>query len=362
METSKKFFFGILMAAVVVLVIINFSQNSRINNLEAVINNQFWQINNMERSIWNVSSMIASLNEQIEQMTEAARQSFGESFSIVSYNSETVSADVEITFNLKEFGQDDVITVYARGGQGTVLRQEAVHNGGGNFTAFMNLPLADNFDVNFAASGLTVRTGNLLNVGLANMLADRFHFTFGIGTTSSFGRSAPVVSYLTFLPHLVNQTNGDDAFKLNSVVFIFEVSGEVIYKLDFTSSLYLDGMFEFASAQLHAITHLRTHEPIISFRIADDRQFQTIDGGLVTGDYVVARLIMYDNLGIRYEQAEAISLAWAGHMVMAGGAGQMVVRPTPLPHRMFFAEPGSGRVLWHGEEPWHFIHIVKGGS
>jgi len=90
----------IMLVAIFVLIIMNRNLSSRISNLEHGINNiQHNQVNEMHNLRWAISARMDSVEAEISQLS---RLSFDETLNILSYSGDTLSANVEIGFNLKE--------------------------------------------------------------------------------------------------------------------------------------------------------------------------------------------------------------------------------------------------------------------
>jgi len=314
----------------------NMNQNRRISHLESNINNLHFSHGNEVRNLqWTLSSQIEAINSQIYQMS---RVTFDETINVISYNPQTLSAGVEIGFNLREFGANDEVRIVARGGSGQVIETVANQSASGRFAATMALPLQDNFAITFASTGATVTTGSLMEVSLADELCNRFRVGFSVGYSSTpRPASREWNTDITLTPSLSNFTNGNELLELRSVVFYTMHYDSILQEWDITSYLRSQG----------------THETIEMWDYWQSDGF-TIQLDENDDEYITAlRVVMYDNLGIRYEQMDKPDM----FRVMAA-AGRINI-PAP----MHFATPwvanhSSSRVIFYGQDSWNFVHMV----
>jgi len=321
----------IMLIAIVILIFMNINLRSRLTNLEHGINNiQMNQVNELRSLQWTISEQIDSIEAQITQLS---RISFDETLNVLNYNGDTLSANVEIGFNLKEFGADDEVSVSARGIDGQVFTATANRSDAGRFTAAMSLPIQDNFVVTFTTRGTTVSSGNLMELNLADRLCDRFIFYLDIGistTHATHGNRAS--SVMTFAPYLVNAAEGNDLLAIRDVSIVALSNGRAVQEWDLLPYLQADDVSQF----------IKTSE------LWEWDRFQFTESDVEEDAITAIKLVVYDNLGIRYEQMEPMPLF---HIRASGAAatwGGSAVAFSEFPNR----------VIRYGDESWHFIHMV----
>ena len=330
-EKPRKTSTAVMLVAILALIIMNMSLSSRISNLEHGINNiQINQVNDMRNLQWSISSQMELIEARISQLS---RVSFDETLTISGYNGDELTAYVEIGFNLKEFGIDDEVSISARGTDGQLFSTVANHSGIGRFTATMSLPVQDNFTLTFTAMGATVTSGNLMELNLADRLCDRFRFSFGVGastTHATHGNRASTV--FTLSPHLINETEGNDLLAIRNV-YIFALSnGNVVQEWDLLPYLQTDGISQFIEGS----------------GLWEWDRFQLTESEIEESDITAIRLVIYDNLGIRYEQMQQIPyflIRASGREVAWGGSAAFSQFPD--------------RIISYGDDSWHFIHMVR---
>ena len=321
----------IMLIAISVLIIMNMNLSSRISNLELGIHNiQHNQVNEMRNLQWEISSRMDSIEAQISQLS---RISFDETLDVLSYSSDTLSANVEIGFNLKEFGYDDDVSISARGMGGQIFTAVADRSDTGRFTATISLPVQDNFVLTFAAIGAAVTSGNLMELSLADRLCDRFRFSLGVGgstTHATHGNRAS--SVITFIPHLINVTEGNDLLAIRNVsILALSDDGNVFREWDLMPYMLTDGISQF----------------IEGFDLWEWNRFQLTDSEIEDNAITAVRLVIYDNLGIRYEQMDPVPF------FHTRGSGETLVGGSAAAFTQF-----PDRVIRYGEDSWHFIHMV----
>jgi len=334
-EKPKKIFMIPLLIGIVILIFMNMSLSSRIADLERGISHmQFNHFNEMRNIQWEISQGMDRVNEQITQL---ARISFDEMLNVLNYDRNALSADVEIAFNLKEFNVGDVVSVTARSTSGQTHEAIAELSEAGRFSAIMTLPVQDNFVLNFTARGDSVISGNLMDFNLANMLCDRFRFSLGFGMTSvgSNRTSGGEVTGVTLLPYLSNDTQGNSALEIRDITLLLISGGNVTEQWDLLPYLTTIGGIQSLDILEHDTFRFEPVEIVY-----EGRAF--MEG--------VLKLVMHDNLGIRYEQMEEIPFFRSmGEFAVGGGRTFS-----------FIGEgAGTGRVISYGEESWHFVHMVR---
>ena len=326
METSKKpsrTIEVLLLICVVVLVITNLRLNSRISNLENAVNNAAnMQVNNMFDIRHHFSYLSGRMNTIGEELTQSARASFGEIALVQRYDASTTSADIQVSFYLREHNLGDTVGVTAKGRDGDTHSAVASFENG-RFTADMSLPLRGNYMLTFTAQGEAFSTGELMQFSLAEMLCRRFYFWLGQG--QSWGTNQPAVTTLT--PSFTNNMQGDERLGVSGLSLVIEGEERVIKTWDLMP--YLDNI---GGMQV--------------LNVAEGLQMITGDepGNVRPGERIVARLVIYDNLGIRYEQRDQIFIPDRGSSTPPRSV-------TVGAERAFWAYDGFGE--------WGFIRIVE---
>ena len=280
-----------LLIGIAVLIIMNITSHRRIRTLETQLNNmhnnfhmQLGDVRHTSHMMWDISNRINELNEQVAQGT---RLSFGEAVLIQDYHVATLSADVEVSFSLRTHTPGDVISVTARGQDGQLHNAVATPLGDGRFAASMNLPLEDSYVFTFTATGDTITTGELTRLNLADRLCGRFSFWLNQGHSSGPNRATTISLH----PHFINNTDGDQRLNIASIVLYIETEGgEVITSWDFT---------EYLLNTVHG-------QQVLDLWWGRDFRLEVGAGDIRPDELAIARLVIYDNLGIRYEQIDQI--------------------------------------------------------
>lgn len=324
-----------LIIAILVLLIMVGTMRSRITNMEHNINHLVFQHSNEVRNLqWVFDAQFRAIEEQIAQLS---RITFDESFQILSYNTDTLQANVQLGFNLKTFTPGDAVVVSAISTNGQVFEETATASGTGRFSATLSLPVQDNFTINVASMGTTAVSGHLMDLSLANRLSERFryHLAFGM-TTTSRNRDGTTLSTITFSPHLGNQTDGNPLLEIRSVVLEGLSGQEVVQTWDIQPYLRTEGQTQFLEYPHHFARDM----------------FELDMAEITATGMTVIRLVMYDNLGIRYEQMDEIP--FTRHNFYDRGLTFHSGTTT------FFA-PGfeASRMITPGEDSWHFIRMVR---
>ncbi|MCL2361488.1 MAG: hypothetical protein FWC73_06725 [Defluviitaleaceae bacterium] len=320
-NSKPKTLITLLTIAIIVLLIIVFRINRRLSHLEANIsnmNNNFFNaihdVRMIQTHIWDLSNRIDALADDITQSTML---SFDHQLQVQSYDADTATAEVLVSFNLREFTPGDMIIISARGSDGQIISEEASASQDGRFSTVMNLPLRDNFALTFATHGSTVITEGIGHIDLQDMLSGRFAFFTNQGTSS--GTNQP--TRVTLWPQFTNNTQGDPALEVQELVLTLETEDEVIKTWDLIS-------------YWHEVSRLES----------EGLAFTVTAGGDISPDSqnVITRLRITDNLGIEYEQVDFLFLPyWNVHEAWAV-AGD----PTPQPSFQFGGDwERMGRVL-----------------
>ena len=301
----------ILLAVIIAILLINnFRLNNRLSNLENNINHiafsQPMEIRNIQSSIWDISRRIDSVNEQIIQST---RLSFNENAQIQSFNSLTSSADVRVSFFLREHNPADTFTVTARGSTGETYTAAASFTNG-QFIADMTLPLRNNYTISFTAMGETITTSELIQFNLEAMLNQRFSYHVGQGSSTT-GDARNRLTHVTISPFFRNHTNGNTMLKANSLSLTIESDYAVLQYWDLTPYLITHGYYQVLQLDMGWLT--------IADGIASDTPRYNIPS--------IARLVITDNLGIRYERKDQLFFVLHTHDI----SGRHAVATMPMP-------------------------------
>jgi len=288
----------LLLAGIAALLVINIHSSRRISRLEAEIfhirsnqMNSFHDIGHISSRLWGIESRIDGVNEQIVQ---AAKLSFDETVQIQAFHAPTASAEVEVSFLLREHNPTDIISVTARGQDGQLHSAEASISSGGRFTADMTLPLQDNYVFTFTASSDTITTGELMQFNLANQLSGRFSYSLSHGTsTSTWGAGGSQrTTTVNLHPHFRNSTQGNPLLEVTTLALIVErENGDIITSWDLTE--YLLSLRDGQTLDMHWDNQLNLN---VGDGVRDIRPDENAH----------VRLVMHDGLGIRYEQMDHI--------------------------------------------------------
>ena len=345
----SKLALTLLVIAFFWLIISNMRLSAQLNDIQSSIANigfnQMHEMSFIRSEIWHGMDQ---LRHELEQATRIASDVV---VSVRSFNGGDLTADVEVSFFLREFNAGDIVNVYAREGNGQhFLSKVADRSETGRFIANMTLPLFGNYSLSFVAEGPTIRTGALADVFLADELCERFVYGLDTSfTTSRVGGQSEWTIRIT--PLLNNDTQGNRSLAIRDVLFFIESSeGAVIRSHDLRNFIYdeyssfqvlsQESMWEAGDWELFEI-------PIVEVdgtAWADNRQARDY---VTPGEIIVARIVIYDYLGIRYEQSSRIYVPESPNQTVVG-------------HGMAVALPGSiDRVVEYGEHSWDFIRIVR---
>lgn len=316
---STKAIPGLLIVGIFVLIIINLNLSSRLSHLEQGVNQLSFGQNQLSQSLRH--EIFFGLDTISEQLARESSLSFAESTAILGYNSSDASADIEVTFYLKEFHPEDTVYISARGINGQTFTAPASISAAGRFTAIITLPLQDNYSLSFTLFGASNRSGALTDLALANMLCERFRYNLLVA--QFFNNAQP--TGISLNPHFANYTQGHEDLRIRTILLIIEADGTEIARWDLRPFLRDEG----------------------GRQVVDDSDLgeylqHSIDGN--SGESFVARLIIYDNLGIRYEQMDQIIIFDRPNM--SGNFG-------------FYYSDWQNRVIEAGEASWQQIYLVR---
>ena len=318
---------------VLALIISNILLISRISNLErTVMNNQSDfavrnELHSLRSDIW---LQINELNERNEQIAQSLRSSFDESVSIERYNYQDASVDATLSFRLREHAGDDAVSIVVAGIDGRIIEAGALYSSG-RFSASLTLPVDDDYTVTYSSRGAQVKSGDLMRLNIAEILCERFSYSFGV----SHGGTDTQTQNASFFPHLSNWTDGNDALLLNDAVFSIEQGGLVIASWDLMPFMVIEGNSQSTGVFEHSLRE--------NFQLTVGEG----SGYLRPDTEAIIRIVMHDNLGVRYEQMDMTSIP--GSSNMGGGRGAATV----------FAPGSLNRVANYGEDVWSFVRIVR---
>ena len=326
-----------LLVGIAALLVINFISTRRIARLEAQLNHLDGSISivnsnisSIQSNLWGLSSRISEVSEQIVQ---GAKLSFDETVMIRAYHSFTASADVEVTFFLREYTPGDTISVTARGQNGEVLSAYASRADSGRFTAMLTLPVHDNYVFTFTATGATITTGELTQYNLADRLCRRF--SFWLSQSHSFGANQPTT--ISLHPSFRNYTQGNPALEVTSLTLFIETeAGETIVIRDLA-----DYLLDIGDMQMLDLPWGQWGQ-FLSFTVGDEL------GNIPPDETVITRLVIRDNLGVRYEHKDI--LFFPGQLGQSARAGATDFAQAVMPVPTFPQSSGTA---------WGVIRIVE---
>ena len=347
-KKSSKIVVMLLFLIIALLIFNNIRLSARLNDVQRRIDNiTFSQMQDMSALRSDIWRGMDQIRHELEQSTRLASDVI---VSVRSFNGADLTADVDVSFFLREFSAGDVVSVNASEyGEQQLISTVASQSESGRFSANMILPLAGNFSLSFIAEGPTIRSGALADVFLADELCDRFRYSLGqgISTFRNGGRGSMTISVT---PFLINSTQGDESLAIRDIYLSLEsFEGAAIRSWDLTSFLcnedssfqilLQDSMWEEGNWELFEIP-VREQDSTGEAENLYGRDY------VMPGEVVVARLVIYDYLGIRYEQSSQIYVPDG----MIGGFASHGIA----------ALPGTiNRVIEYGEHSWDFIRIVR---
>ena len=309
------------------------SLETQIRNIRS---NQSTEIESMRRDL---SSEIDSINKQIEQIVQTSKLSFDESVLIQRYNGPTSTADVEISFYLKEYNAEDDVNVTAQGLNGHVYTAAASLSAAGRYTAAITLPVQDEYVLNFISKGLSTKIGELTELSLAEELCKRFYYYIESRQSGGFRQNTRIV---TFIPKLSNNVQENEALKIKKLSLVVESGGAVIRTWDLLP--YLSSGINDQSINPNNISgQFQIPLDEIEFDESNESQHSSTP-------YKVAqvKLIIYDHMGVRYEEVDSLEIYTRFDMIslpdFAGG---------------FVPVGALGWFIEDGEYAWNYIHIVR---
>ena len=346
-KASSKLPIIILIVGIIILVIMNRGLSSRLDNLHNAVhsvNSMHWSESQSTRmTIWELNNRIDELSEMLIQST---RLSFNESIHIQGFDVQTASADVMISFFLREHTIGSAVSVTAACQNGQTHSYVADFSNG-RFTANMILPVHGNYTLTFAQQGQVLTTGELMQLDLSDRLCGRF--SFWVNTGQSWGSVGPDVYSLH--PRFLNNTQGNDLLEVNHLTLYLEADNEVVRSWDLLPHLMYSGgytqTFNPGAGREWFFHEAAGFRDIYSIPLELDISFAVgNEPDDVRPGAAVLRLVIYDNLGIRYEQVDPINL-WARQDVAGGGWGRTTQAvPVPVPD-----------FNWHSGE-WGRVRMV----
>jgi len=115
-DMTKKIILSFVLIGVVLNIIINVNLNNRLKNLEPSLSNMSAGYSHLYNEInslrWDILNKIDAINEQA---IHNAKLSFGESASIQRYDISSSTAEIVVSFYLKEYNVGEKVSIMARG-------------------------------------------------------------------------------------------------------------------------------------------------------------------------------------------------------------------------------------------------------
>jgi hypothetical protein len=315
-EKAKKSVLTLILIGIVILVVISIRLNTRLNNLEWSLNNinaNYLQLYNEINTLrWDISNRIDLMSEQVEQN---AKQSFDETFLIQNYNTSDSTADVEISFCLKEYTVGETINVTARGQGGQAFSAMATLSDTGRFFAGMTLPVQDNYILMFTTEGETIRSGELMRLDLADNLIGWERFRYNLSSGSSSGGNQP--SVFSLHPDFINNSHGNDALLISKISLSIESGEDTVITWDLLPYLQNMGI---------------TQELVYNGDNWNEFQINIGSGirEIEPNSWIVVRLDIRDNLGVRYVRTDPAYVS-SNIGASGGGGGGTVSASSPAP-------------------------------
>jgi len=317
--------FTFLFIGIIVLGIMNINLSNHINNIEnymQLINaNMSNVVNGMYPTNSDILDKVDSINHQI---IENGKLCFNETTQINGYDTSTSSANVEVSFSLKQFSSEDEVYVTAVDTSGSSYEFKTLPSGMGRFTATMSLPLQENYTLSFTAKGVTNTSDSLPDLSLADTLCGRFKYNLGTNQTYSSNQSQT----MRLTPQFSNDNQGNSELKVNEISLTVESASKIIGSWDLSSYLkddgitqvlYSDSQQQIQSGSGSAPTELRPDLNLPALH-------NVIEFAMPAAGAEV-RLSIVDNLGIHYEETDQIN---AGGVTYSTAVGSDVYQAIPV--------------------------------
>jgi len=290
MTQARSTITTLLLIGIATLIIMNIIASRRVRNLEMQLNNlhsnfhfQLGDVRHTNHLIWDISNRLDEVSEQVSQST---RLSFGEAILISRYHAPSSSADIDVSFSLRTHTPGDAVSITARGQGGQLHSAVATAQEGGRFTASINLPLHDNYVFTFTTTGDTVTTGELAQFDMADGLAGRFTYWLSRGHSSA--RNFPTTAHVH--PYFENNTGGNPLLAVTDIALFIETEdGDTISVWDLTDYLVNTSSGQMLEVHYH-------HALVVGDAPTNIRYNES----------TIARLVIHDGLGVRYEQLEEL--------------------------------------------------------
>jgi len=305
MEKQSKVAAILMVAVLMLLVINNLRLNSRMRNLEELLQDTNIQLSH---SANNIRSSISILRDTLsEQIIQSTRITFNEHVNISAYNAATTMVDMQLSFYLREYTPGSIVTITARGQDGQVYTGNATRLDG-RFVSDMSLPMHDSYTLTFTAVGDTIVTGEIMQFSPTVWLTDRF--ILWIGQELYAFRYTGGAASITITPRFRNNTHGNPMLNINSMVMQIEVDGIVVKTRCLTNYLFDTGYY-----QVLDLMGRRSRSDVKAMTMPIP--IETVNKGTITLNFgdgygqipsgtTVYRLVIYDNLGIRYEETSML--------------------------------------------------------
>ena len=297
--------FTFLIVGIIMLGIMNINLSSHVSNIEQNIQFLNANMNNVVNGMYPTNSdILTKIDSMNQQITENGKLYFNETTVIKGYNAATSSANVEVSFGLKQFNPGDEVYVSALNTSGKSYEFMASSSGIGRFTAMMTLPLQDNYTLSYSDLGTVSTSDSLPDLSLADNLSRRFKYSFGSGQSYSQNQNQTTV-WIT--PQFLNDTQGYPDLKVNKISLSVESEGNTVGTWDLSSYLTDDGSTQIL--QNDSQVQIQSGSDPMPTELRPDLSLPALKNVIefimpVAG--AEAKLSFTDNLGIHYEETDQI--------------------------------------------------------
>jgi len=338
---SAKTVIIVLFVCVVALGIMVYKLYGRIDGLETSISSLNSSLSPGVEGLYSMQQDLSNrLDSVSNQITENGKMSYEEKTSIKGYNISALSANVDVTFGLKQLGSDDKVYVTALDQTGRTYDFATETSGMGMFTAAMTLPVQNDYTLSFTAKGTAVTSGELLELPLQDNLCARFSYSFGTGFSSGDSQSQPTYS---ISPTFSNDTQGNSALKVKELSLSVVSAGKTVGSWDLLPYLQDQGNIQTTQADNRITTQIaagvRPAAPDPAYGLQNLIEFALPDGN------ATSTLSITDNLGIHYEQSDPIyvSTVQNGSIYNAGSSTSISYESPPISVSDIYT-PGSSHI------------------
>ena len=300
----------LLLTVIAVLLISTFHLSSRMRYLQQQLDNLFnfqhmttGELRNIQSGIWDLSG---HLNDIGQQMVESTAQVFGLEVAILGYDSHGELAEVDVTFYLRERSRDQTAHIVITWADGSTHFADTSVSDAGQFRATLHLPVQGEHIIRFTTDGDSIVTGELTRLSIEDMLRGRFFFSVFQGSNAL---EDGVLTTVSLDARLYVDTHGDSALEVSRANLFLEADGEAVKSWDLllpeTEQLngrgFTDRGFIYRGSGSYSLTIPRD---ALSFTFDANNPLFDADAHITT------RLVIYDALGIRYEQVDLPFFPW----------------------------------------------------